>query len=182
MGRRRQVITCLSHIEREHRAPVKLMTDGGTHFNNIEVQVWCAQHGTKAVVVPSYSVWQNGLCEGSNSRILGRLKRECTPDLGEDAWAKISSFEDLPRNWPEHLDNVIRSINHRIIPVYNYSPHELLTGVVVNSAPVPLEEMSAAPTADEVHEQLTLMQQQRFDVYSHVVEKSTKEARGRISG
>lgn len=42
----------------------------------------------------------------------------------------------------------------------------------MNAASVPLEEMSAAPTANKVHEQLVLMQQQRLDVYSHMVEKS----------
>lgn len=171
-GTAKTTLACLAHIEREHGAPVTLMTDGGTHFDNAEVREWCGRHGTKVIVVPAYSPWQNGLCEGSNSRLLGRLKRDCAPNLGEDEWAKITTFEDLPRNWPDHLDNAICSINHRIIPVYNYSPHELLTGIVINSASVPLEEMTMAPTAEDVHQQLALTQQQCLDAYSHIVEKS----------
>lgn len=162
-GTAKTTLVCLGHIEREHGAPATLMTDSGSHFNNTEVCAWCETHDTKVVVVPAYSPWQNGLCKGSNSWLLGCLKRECTPDLGDDEWAKITSFEDLPNNWPDHLDNVIRAINNHIIPAYNYSPHELLTGVVINSASVPLEDMHAAPTSDEVHQQLGLMRQQRLD-------------------
>lgn len=171
-GTAKTTLGCLSHIEREHGAPATLMTDGGSHFDNDEVRAWCESHGTRVVVVPAYSPWQNGLCEGSNSRLLGRLKRECAPELGEDGWAKIASFEDLPGNWPDHLENVIRSINNRIIPAYNYSPHELLTGIVINSVSVSLEDMDAAPTADDVHGQLAFMRQQRLDAFSHIVEKS----------
>lgn len=83
-------------------------------------------------------------------------------------------YEDLPCNWLDHLNNMICSINNCIIPAYNYSPHELLTGVMVNSVPVPLGEMSVAPTPEEVHQQLTLTQQQRLNVYSHIVEKASK--------
>lgn len=111
-GTAKTTLACLDHIEREHSAPATLMTDGGTHFNNGDVRAWCEKHNTKVVVVAAYSAWQNGLCEGSNSRMLGRLKRDCAPDLGEDGWAKITSFEDLPYNWPDHLDNALRSINN----------------------------------------------------------------------
>lgn len=173
-GTAKTTLVCLNHIEKEHGAPATLMTDGGSHFDNGDVRDWCALHGTKAVVVAAYSAWQNGLCEGSNSRLLGRLKRACAPDLGEDGWAKVTSFEDLPRNWPDHLDDAICSINNRIIPAYNYSPHELLTGVIINSAPVPIAEMDALPTPDEVHQHLALSKQQRLDAYSHIVEKANE--------
>lgn len=123
-GTAKTTMDCLDHIEREHSTPMTLMADGGSHFNNADVRAWCVQCGTQVVVVPVYAAWQNGLCKGSNSRILGRLKHDCDPDLGKDNWVKIISFEDLLRNWSDHLDNTICAINHHIIPTYNYSPLE----------------------------------------------------------
>lgn len=79
-GTAKMTLACLNHIERKHGTPATLMMDGGSHFNNSEVRAWCERHKTKAVIVTAYSAWQNGLCEGSNSRILRHLKRSCAPD------------------------------------------------------------------------------------------------------
>lgn len=174
-GTRWTTIACLNHIEREHGAPGALMVDGGSHFANDEVREWCTKRGVKFVVVSAYSPWVNGLCEGTNGRLLGRLKRLCAPDLGEDGWAKITSFEDLPRNWPEHLDDAIRSLNHRIIPAFKYSPHELFSGRIVNSVPAPLVETTQVPSAEDIEVQLARTQQQRLDAYAHI----TKNAQAR---
>jgi hypothetical protein len=40
--------------------------------------------------------------------------------------------ENMPKNWPDHLEEAIRTINTRLLPALHYSPKELLLGLVVN--------------------------------------------------
>lgn len=73
-GTAKTTITGLTHISDEFRPPDTLMTDGSSHFDNKEVREWCRKRGVKFVVVAAMSPWANGLVEGTNSKILGRLK------------------------------------------------------------------------------------------------------------
>ena len=55
-------------------APGTLMTDGGPEFDNNELREACSERGTKLEICPAYSPWVNGLLEGTNAILLGRLK------------------------------------------------------------------------------------------------------------
>lgn len=112
--------------------------------------------------------------EGTNSKLLGRLKRRCAPDLGEDEWAKITSFKDLPYNWPDHFDAALKDLNDRILPALEFTPRELLTGHVVNTISTPEHIAVEAPTADDIHTQHDYTMQQQLDAYSHVVEHANE--------
>ena len=83
------------------------MTDRGPEFNNEELREECTKQGTKLQICPVYSPWVNGLLEGTNGILLNHLKRMCAPDLGEDEYVE----NDIPNNWPDHLEAAVRCIN-----------------------------------------------------------------------
>ena len=103
-----------------------------------------------------------------NKILLGRLKRLCAPDLGEDEYDAM----DVPENWPTHLDEAIRYLNRRILPLLKYLPNELLLGLVVNTPSTPIDVAGGPVTGEEVSLQAAYINQQRFDGYSQIVENA----------
>ena len=108
----------LEMICQTYHAPEVFMVDGGSHFSGHYVANWCEVHSLRYHQVTVYSPWVNGLFEGTNGKLLSRLKRLCAPDLGEDEWAKVTSFDHLPSNWPLHFDVAIERLNRQILPAY----------------------------------------------------------------
>ena len=92
-------------------APEVSMADGGSHFSGHDVADWCEVHGLRYHQVTAYSPWVNGLLEGANGKLLSHLKCLCAPDLGEDGWEKVTSFDHLPSNWPLHFNVAIEQLN-----------------------------------------------------------------------
>jgi hypothetical protein len=82
--------------------PETYMCDGGPEFDNWKLRKLCEESGVELHIVPKYSPWVNGLLEGMNSKLLGRLKRLCAPGLGENDYDKMQ-WEDLPENCPSTL-------------------------------------------------------------------------------
>lgn len=165
--------TCkgLRYVSREFGRADTFMTDGGPHFRNAEVQALCDELGIQYQPIAEYAPWINGLLEGTNGKLLGRLKRMCAPELGEDGWADITSFETPPRNWPDHFDDALMWLNDRILPALKFSPNELFSGRVVNTARTSPETAALAPpTDDDIHQQLAYSEQQSLDAYSHIAE------------
>ncbi|KII91255.1 hypothetical protein PLICRDRAFT_85967, partial [Plicaturopsis crispa FD-325 SS-3] len=106
------------------------MTDGGSHYNNALVNDYCASKGIKRVVVAAYAAYVNGLVEGMNKIVLGRLKRLCCPGLGEDNYKDVKEKE-IPGNWPKYWDDMIERLNLRILPGLLHTPKELMLGLVI---------------------------------------------------
>ena len=106
------------------------MSDGGSHFNNYDVDNFCKGERVRHITTPAYAPWVNGLVENANRLLLGRLKRLCAPnhDDSEDPTTS-SNTKPLPNSWPEHLDEAIRQMNDRILPALNATPRELLFGL-----------------------------------------------------
>jgi hypothetical protein len=150
-----------------------LMCDGGPEFDNAVVRAYCESKGMKFQVVPAYSPWVNGLLEGMNSKLLGRLKRLCTPDLGEDDYEAMSAT-DLPKNWPNHLDEAVEYLNNRILPNLRYSPNELLFGLVINTPHTGPMLATAELQEEDVTIQMAYMDQQRIDGYSQILDHARK--------
>ena len=59
--------------------------------------------------------------------MLGRLKRQCAPDL-EDIDANETEPIAMPAQWTEYLDEAVRSMEDRILPALGFTPRELLWG------------------------------------------------------
>jgi len=166
-------VDSLKRISQVFTAPGTLMVDGGSHFDCNEVREYCSSIGTKLHIIAAYSPWINGLLEGSNKILLNALKRLCAPGLGEDDYEKMEA-KDIPKNWPDHLDEAIKHLSDRILPSIKYSPNELLLGLVVNSRAASAPEDIQPPTEDEIAIHLSLVEQQRLDAYSAIVDHATK--------
>jgi hypothetical protein len=54
--------------------------------------------------------------EGMNKILLKRLKRLRARDLGEDEYDAMA----VPKNWPTHLNEAIRYLNERILPLLKF--------------------------------------------------------------
>lgn len=93
------------------------------------------------------------------------LKRLCTPGLGEDNYERMTAT-DLPANWPDHLDDAIKHLNDRILPLLKYLPNKLLLGLVVNSRKTESLDGIETPTEEEVNTHLAFMEQQHLDGYT----------------
>lgn len=153
-------------------APEALMVDGGPEFDNHEVREACEARGTELRIVPAYSPWINGLVEGMNGKLLGRLKRMCAPDLGEDEYERM---KDVPETWPDYLDAAVEYLNNRILPHLKFSPNELLLGLVINTNRTPNNIASSELSASEVAVQMAYMDQQRVDGYANMVDHASKQ-------
>ena len=74
----------LASIFHQFLQPEMLMMDGGTHFNDHEVQELCKKWGTRHIVTAAYTPWVNGLVEGMNKLLIYILARLCTPEMGKE--------------------------------------------------------------------------------------------------
>ncbi|THH13172.1 hypothetical protein EW146_g7017 [Bondarzewia mesenterica] len=148
------------------RAPETFMTDGRSHFNNDLVRNWCTSADTKYQLVSAYSPWVNGLIEGSNKLLLRTLKCLCAPDLGEDGYVTMTD-EQIPRSWPDHLDEALRSINNRILPALKFSPTELFFSLIINIPLTPTDYSTTPIKLMDVVTHVAYIKQQHLDSYHH---------------
>jgi transposase InsO family protein len=158
----------LQNILYHFTTPEVFMTDGGKHFDNEEVRTFCQEHGIKPHVVAAYSPWINGLVEGTNKLLLHVLKRLCAPELGEDDDKEVKA-EDIPRQWPEHLDDAIRDLNVRILPSLEFSPRELILGYVINSPQGTINSILSEPETADYLTHMAYVEQQRLDAYDNTL-------------
>jgi hypothetical protein len=150
--------------------PETLMVDGGPEFDNQNLKTTCETRSIELRVVPGYSLWINGLIEGMNAKLLGVLKRLCSPDLGEDECNNM----DLPTSWPDHLDAAVKHLNNHILPNLKFSPNELLLGLVVNTKPTPYNVATTEVKTADVQVQMAYVDQQRMDGYAHILSHAHK--------
>ena len=147
------------------------MIDGGSHFDNEEVREFCAAHSTKTHVVAAYSLWINGLVEGTNKLLLHVLKRLCSREHGEDNEDKdIEKLkEDMLNKWPEFLDEAVTELNRRILPSLQFSAKELILGYLINMNTPSLETITSEPTKNDIMTHMAYVEQQRLDAYDNTV-------------
>jgi transposase InsO family protein len=166
-GTVKTTLNMLNTITKVFIAPETFMTDRGSHFNNLAVHKFCDTNGCKHHIMPAYLPWVNGLVEGTNKILLHMLKWLCMLDVGEsddkDEWEK------LPKSWPNHLDKVVKALNHRILPTLKFSPKELLLGIVINTPKSELEHAIREPTTEEVAIHMAYVAQQWLDGYKATV-------------
>jgi hypothetical protein len=158
----------LDSICNTYAPPNTFMCDGGRHFNNNEVKENCAKWGIKQHVTPAYSPWVNGLVEGTNKLLLYVLARLCAPKIGEDGWQAMQ-WDKLPRTWPDRFQEAIQILNWRILPTLEFSPKELMLGLVVNTANTPLKTSSSVLTPSDVDKNFTYAAQQQLDGYAEAI-------------
>lgn len=174
-GSGKTTISSLDTLFKGYLPPETFMTDNGTHFKNDKVNAFCTKWGVKHHTAPAYSPWVNGLVEGTNKILLHILKRLCAPELGEDSEEfEAMTWDKLPAQWPEFLDEAIVTLNNQILPALKFSPNELLLGVVVNTCRSTLEEVTSVLKPAEVAVQAAYVAQQQLDGYSAAVEHAVR--------
>ena len=153
--------------------PETFMSDGGKHFNNNEVRQLCKEWGTDTHIVPAYSPWVNGLVEGTNKLLLHVLKRLCAPNLNDEEINRVDT-DNIPKTWPDHLDEAIRTLNKRLLPSLKFSPKELLLGLVINTKRTSIAEATTEAAETDVAVQMAYVAQQRLDGYAAAVSHALK--------
>jgi transposase InsO family protein len=167
VGTAKTTIDAVSMVTKVYIVPETFMTDGGSHFNNAAVQEYCDANGIKQYITPAYSPWVNGLVEGLNKILLHVLKQLCAPDVGEQA--DTEGWEKLPKHWPDHLDDVVKALNHRILPALKHSPKELLLGIAINTLRTEPKDATGELSVDEATIHMAYAAQQRLDGYEATV-------------
>jgi transposase InsO family protein len=166
-GTVKMTIDMVSMVTKAYVTPEMFMTDGGSHFNNAAVWEYCNANGIKQHITLAYSPWVNGLVEGLNKILLHILKQLCALDMGEQG--NTEGWEKLPRHWPDHLDDVVKALNHHILPMLKHSPKELLQVIAINTLRTESEDTTGELSVDEAMIHMAYMAQQHLDGYEAMV-------------
>src|SRR6266481_5882427 len=126
-GTRKTTLDGLRNLVLHYRKPDTIMTDGGSYFDNEEVQQYCEAQDIQHITMPAYAPWTNGLIENANKILLGHLRRMCAPNLDETEETGTGPGP-MPEKWLDHLEEAIRAMNDRILPAVGLTPWELLWG------------------------------------------------------
>jgi hypothetical protein len=172
-GSAKTTLDSLTRIFNNFTASKTFMSDGGWHFNNDAVKMYCKSRKCKLHIVAVYSPWINGLVEGTNKLLLHILKHLCMPNLGKDE-VQQSSWKNLPNTWPDHLNNAIHALNTHLLPTLKFSPKELLFSLIVNTQPTPIVESTSALHTPDTPIHITYVEQQRIDGYEEMVRHAIK--------
>ena len=81
---------------------------------------------------------------------------------------------NIPKNWPDYLEEAIQTINSQLLPNLKFSPKELLLGLVVNTTPTEAPTNLEPVTVDNVTTQMAYVVQQRLDGYAEMVAHAIK--------
>lgn len=76
-GSGRTTASALNTIYSGYMPYEEFMSNQGTHFDCQEVRDLCDKWGGKTHTVTAYSLWINGLVEGTNKLLIHVLKRLC---------------------------------------------------------------------------------------------------------
>jgi transposase InsO family protein len=170
-GTGKTTVTSLKRIFLEYAVPKTFMSDGGSHFNNSEVDQFCDGERVQHIVTPAYAPWVNGLIENANRLLLGRLKRLCAPNYDDN---EDTTTNPIPGNWPDHLDEALRQLNDRILPALNASPRELLFGLPLRpGSAIPLIPLPTTPSDTHINTTLS----ETFRANAHLLSLEDAERR-----
>jgi transposase InsO family protein len=179
VGTSKSTIASLKRIFHDYAVPKCFMSDGGSHFNNNEVDDFCREEQVQHIVTPAYAPWVNGLIENANKLLLGRLKRLCAPNYDKfvdniEETTMDTNPKPVPESWPDHLDDAVRQMNDRILPALNATPRELLFGIPFRpDVTLPLIPLPTAPL--DTHINYTLSE--TFRANAHLLSLEDAERR-----
>lgn len=80
--------------------------------------------------------------------------------------------ESIPKAWPTHLSQAVRTLNQRILPGLRFSLSELLFGLPVNTKPTAPDDAAQPITADMANVHMAYAEQQRLDGYERVAHQA----------
>lgn len=123
------VVEFLKKISNTFGWPLAFYVDNGSHFVKGEVPMVLKSAGTKMFTAPITNPRSVGLAERYVQLILAglRIKIEAESSL------ILGSTMD---KWDEYLDEVVHSINSRVLKVHGYTPSQLFLGFNVRLHPL----------------------------------------------
>ena len=164
----------LNDIFHNFAPPDMFMADGGKHFKNQEVAENCEHWGTKLHMVMAYSLWVNGLTEGTNKLLLYVLAMLCAPEVGKDSW-QVITWDKLPTTWPDHFDKAIHILNWSILPALKFCPKEISLGLVINTLKTPMEVSSSFMPQSDIDTHMAYVVQQYLNGYAEAVHHAIQQ-------
>ncbi|TFY76260.1 hypothetical protein EWM64_g7752 [Hericium alpestre] len=167
-GSAKTTMSCLHNIFQNFISPETFMSDNGSHFKNAEVRTFCEKWKVKHHVVATYSPWVNGLVEGTNKLLIHVLAHLAVPGLGEDDYIAMTP-EDLPKHWPDHLDEAVCILNNRLLPALKFTPKELLLGITVNTPLSTIAEAASVIRPGDADTHIAYVMQQHLDGYEAII-------------
>ncbi|QRV78793.1 Retrovirus-related Pol polyprotein from transposon opus [Ceratobasidium sp. AG-Ba] len=176
-GTGKTTVNALDRLSDGLLTPQLFMADGGSHFDCAEVHDWAKSRNVQALKTPPYAPWANGLAEGSIKLVIGRLKRLCTPTVGESPEEDADALT-TPAAWPKHLSTAVSQLNDRALSsLGGYSPRELLTGQLKAERRYQLSHPITEPTSEEVDVNLALTYALRQDGFAKALEHANRRKR-----
>jgi hypothetical protein len=93
-------VTHLRKLWTDFQAPETYMCDNGLEFDNWQLCKLCEEFSVELHFVAAYSPWVNGLVEGTNAKILGRLTSgKC--NLSGTSWRVLADLACMARMAPD---------------------------------------------------------------------------------
>src|SRR6266481_10001739 len=174
-GTGKTTLNSLRNLVLHYQKPDTIMTDGGLHFNNEEVQGYCEAQDIRHITTPEYAPWMNSLIENTNKILLGRLRRICTPNLDEMEETGTGP-SPTPEKWPDHLEEAIRAMNNRILLAVGLTPREWLWGRR-ETAQERKDEETTARTETDIEHHLILVDLLRSQGYTDTLMEAANRKR-----
>ncbi|QRV83014.1 Retrovirus-related Pol polyprotein from transposon opus [Ceratobasidium sp. AG-Ba] len=176
-GTGQSTVNALEKLSNGLLTPRSFMADGGSHFDCAEVHEWADSRGVQALKTPPYAPWANGLAKGSIKLVIGRLKRLCTPTVGESP-EEDADASTTPAAWPKHLAAAVSQLNNRpLSSLGGYSPRELMTDQLSTECRYQLSHPILQPTSDEVDINMALTYALRQDGFAKALEHANRRKR-----
>ena len=83
-------------------------------------------------------------------------------------------MENIPKNWPDHLDAAIKHLSDRILPALKFLPNKLLLGIpMAISTPINPDSITP-PTEVDATLHLAVRDQQQSNGYATIVSHAEK--------
>ena len=82
--------------------------------------------------------------------------------------------DDIPKQWPDHFEEAIRILNWQLLPALNFSPKELMLGLVINTKPTDLDTTIIPTTEEDTALQMAYVAQQQLNGYAEAVAHTLK--------
>ncbi|QRW06987.1 Retrovirus-related Pol polyprotein from transposon opus [Ceratobasidium sp. AG-Ba] len=176
-GTGKTTVNALEKLSDGLLTPQSFMADGGSHFDCAEVHDWARSRNVQPLKTPPYAPWANGLAEGSIKLVIGRLKRLCTPTVGESP-EEDADASTTPASWPKHLATAVSQLNDRALAsLGGYSPRELLTGQLKAERRYQLSHPITESTSEEVEVNLALTYALRQDGFAQALKHANRRKR-----
>lgn len=114
------------------------------------------------------------MVEGTSKLLLHVLKWLCAPNVGEDN-STDNNWGNLPRTWPDHLDDTVHALKNHLLLSLKFMPKELLLGLVIDTKCTELTHSTTELSPIDAATHMVYAAQQCLDSYDEAVQHAIKQ-------